>query len=125
MPKFFDKRSRRMLRNVHPDLVCVAFRALEYSAVDFVITEGLRSSARQLELYNQGRSKTLNSKHLIRKDGTSHAIDVMAVGDLDDPHDQRPKSKVLISRSCSPRWATLASNSCLPSSALAPVGSPM
>lgn len=70
----FGLRSQASLLDVHPDLVKVAFRALELSPVDFMITEGLRSSARQQKLFNQNRSKTLSSRHI-----TGHAIDVAAL----------------------------------------------
>lgn len=69
----FSLRSRYRLSGVHPALVAVAHRALELSTVDFGITEGLRSKARQVELYQAGASRTLESRHL-----TGHAIDVVA-----------------------------------------------
>jgi len=37
---------------------------------------------RQQKLVNAGFSRTLNSKHLFQGDGFSHAIDIVAVGDL-------------------------------------------
>ena len=73
----FSASSRRNLAGVHPDLVLLVSRALLYSAVDFKGVEGVRSLDRQKELYEAGKSKTLKSKHI-----TGHAIDVMAVGDL-------------------------------------------
>lgn len=79
----FGKRSRERLHGVHPDLVLVVSRALLYSEVDFAITEGMRSYERQLELVAKGRSWTENSRHLRQRDGYSHAIDVVAAGDLD------------------------------------------
>ena len=53
----FGKRSLDSLKNVHPDLVKVMMAAITNSPVDFTITEGLRSQARQKELYAQGRTK--------------------------------------------------------------------
>jgi hypothetical protein len=70
----FGLRSQSNLVGVHPDLVKVAVKALEYSTVDFSITEGLRSKARQQQLFNERKSMTLNSRHI---DG--HAIDVAAI----------------------------------------------
>ncbi len=70
----FSTRSRRALLGVHPDLVEVAEAALALSPVDFMVTEGLRSPARQAALVKAGASRTLNSRHL-----TGHAIDVAAV----------------------------------------------
>lgn len=73
-PKFrFGVRSLRNLVGVHPALVCVAHRALTISTVDFAITEGLRTNARQQELFAQNKSKTLASRHI-----TGHAVDVAA-----------------------------------------------
>lgn len=64
-------KSRQKLQGVHPDLVAVVERAIEISEQDFSVGEGLRSIDRQHELYNTGRSKTLNSRHL-----TGHAVDL-------------------------------------------------
>lgn len=71
MPKF-HQRSLEKLKDVHPDLRRVMLEAIENAPFDFGITEGLRSKERQLELYNQGKSKTLNSRHL-----TGKAVDVV------------------------------------------------
>lgn len=65
-------RSRRNLRGVHPDLAALAYMAIELTKVDFTVTEGLRGMARQAKLVRQGRSRTMNSRHL-----TGHAIDVV------------------------------------------------
>lgn len=62
-------RSRKNLQGVHPDLVRVVEKAAE--SCEFIVTEGLRTLARQTELKAAGKSKTLNSRHL-----TGHAIDV-------------------------------------------------
>lgn len=67
-------RSRDRLKGVHPDLVAVVERAIQLTGVDFMITEGLRTPARQAELVRAGASRTLNSRHL-----TGHAIDVAAL----------------------------------------------
>lgn len=70
----FSQRSLNNLKGVHPDLVKVATKALEYSAVDFVVTEGVRTIERQKQLVAQGKSKTMNSRHI-----TGHAIDIVPV----------------------------------------------
>lgn len=72
----FGLRSQTNFTGVHPDLVRIAYRALELSPVDFTVTEGLRSAKRQRELFEQNKSKTLASRHL-----TGHAIDVAALVD--------------------------------------------
>ncbi|ORM62008.1 peptidase M15 [Pantoea rodasii] len=69
----FSQRSENNLQGVHPDLVKLTRSALEVSAVDFGITEGLRSAERQKEMVAGGHSQTLNSRHL-----TGHAVDVVA-----------------------------------------------
>lgn len=78
-----DARCRRKLLGVHSDLVLVVSRAMLYTEVDFTVTEGLRSYARQVKLRATGKSQTLRSKHL-KRNGFAHAVDVMAVGDLND-----------------------------------------
>lgn len=64
-------KSRRKLYGVHPDLVAVVQRAIEITEQDFTVLEGLRTQERQQQLYNTGKSKTMNSRHL-----TGHAVDL-------------------------------------------------
>lgn len=87
-------RSKERLRGVHPNLEAVVVRALALSAVDFAVTEGVRDLVRQRELYKAGKTLTLRSKHLPQADGWSHAVDVMAVGDLDGDGDVDAKDKM-------------------------------
>ena len=68
-----SQRSHERLKGVHPDLVAVVEAAILLTPVDFMITEGLRTPARQAELVRTGASRTLNSRHL-----TGHAVDVAA-----------------------------------------------
>jgi peptidoglycan L-alanyl-D-glutamate endopeptidase CwlK len=76
-------RSLGRLEGVHPDLVRVVKRAIEITTQDFMVTEGLRTLARQKDLYAQGRTKpgpvvtwTLKSKHI---DGL--AVDLVPFND--------------------------------------------
>jgi peptidoglycan L-alanyl-D-glutamate endopeptidase CwlK len=69
-----NDRSLRALKGVHPDLVKVVKRAATLSPTPFIVTEGLRTLARQKELVAKGASKTMNSRHL-----TGHAIDFVPV----------------------------------------------
>lgn len=69
-----SQRSLTRLIGVHPDLVRVVHRALTLTPIDFMITEGLRTKARQAELFAAGASKTMNSRHL-----SGHAIDFAAI----------------------------------------------
>lgn len=73
----FSKRSKAKLEGVHPNLVKVLNRAIEITKQDFSITEGVRTKSQQLRYYQQGKSRTMNSKHLVQVDGYSHAIDVV------------------------------------------------
>jgi peptidoglycan L-alanyl-D-glutamate endopeptidase CwlK len=68
-----SQRSRAALQGVHPDLLAVVEAAIELTPVDFMVTEGLRTAARQAELVRAGASRTLHSRHL-----TGHAVDVAA-----------------------------------------------
>lgn len=69
----FSKRSLQRLQGVHPQLVLIASRALLYSEVDFAITEGVRDIETQKRYVSEGKSQTLQSRHL-----TGDAIDVVA-----------------------------------------------
>lgn len=69
----FSQRSENNLKGVHPDLVKVVRRALQLSPIDFGITEGLRTKERQTQLVIEGKSQTMNSRHI-----TGHAVDVFA-----------------------------------------------
>ena len=64
------------LAGVHPSLVKVVEAALAKKEMDFIVTEGVRAVERQKMLYDSGKSKTMNSKHLIQADGYSHACDL-------------------------------------------------
>ena len=64
-------RSLSRLEGVHPDLVRVVKRAAAMSDLDFTVLEGLRTVERQKELFKQGATKTMNSRHL-----TGHAVDL-------------------------------------------------
>lgn len=73
-PRFqLGTRSRANLSGVHADLVLVVERAIAVTPVDFGVSEGLRSLARQQEMVATGASGTMNSRHL-----TGHAVDLMA-----------------------------------------------
>lgn len=86
MPRF-SQRSKDALKGVHPDLVRLMEAAIIDSPVDFTITEGVRTTARQQALYAQGRTapgtKVTNadgvknkSNHQAKADGYGHAVDL-------------------------------------------------
>jgi len=60
-----SQKSLDKLKGVDDRLVSVVKRAIEITTEDFTVLEGLRTKERQLELYNAGKSQTLNSKHLV------------------------------------------------------------
>ena len=66
-----SQRSMQNLSGVHPDLVAVVKRAIEITEQDFSVIEGIRNIDRQRKLVAQGKSQTMNSRHL-----TGHAVDL-------------------------------------------------
>lgn len=64
------QKDELLLAGVHPDLVRVVLRARRDGA-DFRILEGLRTRERQAQLLHDGKSQTMNSRHL-----TGHAVDL-------------------------------------------------
>lgn len=62
------------LDGVHADLVKVVKRAIEITPIDFTVLEGLRTKERQKQLFANGATKTMNSRHL-----TGHAVDLAPV----------------------------------------------
>lgn len=69
-----SEKSLSRLDGLHPDIAKVVKRAIEITPIDFSVGEGLRSITRQKELYKQGATKTMNSRHL-----TGHAVDLFAL----------------------------------------------
>ena len=71
--------SRKELRGVHPVLCEIAETAMSLCAVDFKITEGVRSGERQARLYKEGTSPVKESMHEAKADGFGYAVDVIAL----------------------------------------------
>jgi len=67
----FSQRSLDRLQGVHPDMVKLMSESIKESPYDFGITEGRRDNTRQQQLVKEGKSRTLNSRHL-----TGHAVDI-------------------------------------------------
>lgn len=59
---------------LHPKLQKVVSEVIKY--VDFSVIEGVRTKERQIELVEQKKSKTLDSKHLADQNGKSRAMDL-------------------------------------------------
>lgn len=71
-----SQRLLSRLEGVHPRLVALVKEASALTPVDFMVTEGLRTPARQDALIRAGASRTRKSRHL-----TGHAVDVAALVD--------------------------------------------
>lgn len=67
-----SETSEKLLVGVHPDLVKVVRLAIQLTAADFKVIEGVRTQARQKELFAKKATKTMNSRHL-----TGHAVDLV------------------------------------------------
>lgn len=67
----FSKRSLGNIEGIDYRLIILLGLMLDHSPYDFVVTEGVRSKERQAQLVAEGKSKTMNSKHL-----TGSAFDV-------------------------------------------------
>lgn len=61
----FSNRSKERLKGVDSSLIKVMEESIKNSPYDFGITEGIRTPERQKQLYDEGKSLTLKSKHLI------------------------------------------------------------
>lgn len=68
----FSTKSEQLLNTVCKELNILAHEVIKISPIDFSITEGFRDRMKQKELYNEGKSRTLKSKHCECK-----AIDIM------------------------------------------------
>jgi len=79
-----QERSVRALKGVHPDLVRVILLAARNTPDDhheylWIVTEGSRSLERQTQLVKDGKSRTMNSRHL-----TGDAVDLAIWADRDE-----------------------------------------
>ena len=74
MPKF-GKQSLENLKGVHPDMVLICNEVIKI--YDFSVIDGVRTVAKQKELFAAKKTTTMNSMHLPQKDGFSHAVDLM------------------------------------------------
>ncbi|HIC2865035.1 M15 family metallopeptidase [Citrobacter freundii] len=86
----FSHRSEGNLNGVNPNLVKVIRRALELTPVDFIVIEGMRTQARQKELVANGKSQTMNSRHL-----TGNAVDIIPVNTTWNVEEFKPLLKAV------------------------------
>ncbi|OPX57056.1 peptidoglycan L-alanyl-D-glutamate endopeptidase CwlK [Oceanospirillum multiglobuliferum] len=78
-------RSKQRLLSCHPDLVEVVDLAIQLTTTDFTVLETTRSPSHQQLRVSQGKSKTLNSRHLPKipkanptLGAVAHAVDLGA-----------------------------------------------
>ncbi len=87
--KELNERSKRNLIGVHPNLRLLMVEAIKDCPVEFTITEGLRTTERQQQLYAQGRTTkgakvtncdgiVIKSNHQAKADGLGYAVDLYA-----------------------------------------------
>lgn len=73
MPAFsLGAQSLKELKGVHADLVAVVKRAIQITAQDFAVHDGIRTIAEQQQLVAAGASQTMESRHI-----TGHAVDLV------------------------------------------------
>ncbi len=75
VPIEFNARSKALLEGVNPTLAELMYKVEAQHPDAFEITEGMRDRARQAELVAQGKSQTMNSRHL-----TGNAVDIAMMG---------------------------------------------
>lgn len=68
----------QLLAKVHPDLARVILTA-EQIPQRFIVVQGLRTEASELQACASGHSMTMHSRHLACKDGLSRAVDLCAL----------------------------------------------
>lgn len=70
-------RSKTNLQGVHPDLVKVVELAIKITKRDFTVIEGVRDYMRQKQLWAEGKTQTMNSRHIPGDDGYGKAVDLL------------------------------------------------
>ena len=84
------------LVDVHPDLALLIERGKFGCPFGFKVIEGVRSKGKQQQLYDEGKTPTLNSRHLLQPccwEGEikeyGHAVDFCLLYTSPSPRDQR------------------------------------
>lgn len=78
-----SNRSLNNIKGIDHRLIILLGLMLEYAPYDFVVTEGLRTKERQAQLVKEGKSKTMNSKHI---DGKAFDIAILVSGEVTWQH---------------------------------------
>ena len=102
----FSRKSLERLNSVKPQLKNLMLEALKVSLMDFGISEGKRSYKRQKELLKEGKTQTMNSKHL-----TGDAVDTVCIIDGQAKWDHEfyidiadAVRRTAVKRNCPIRW---------------------
>ena len=90
------KNSKKNLVRVHIDLCRVVKLALSICEIDFGISEGDRSKAKQRRMVNKGKSTTMNSRHIVDKIGACYAVDLFAY--VDGKASYKPRHMKMIAK---------------------------
>lgn len=73
----FSKRSITLLNKVHPDLKSLSMLAIKKSVLDFaILSSTIRTVEQQRQFVKDGKSTTMNSRHLPNSMGQVCAIDI-------------------------------------------------
>lgn len=72
----FSQKSLTKIDQLSPNLALIVRDAMDLQIMDFTVLCGLRSLEEQKKLFKQGRTRTMNSKHLGNKYGLSDAVDL-------------------------------------------------
>jgi peptidoglycan L-alanyl-D-glutamate endopeptidase CwlK len=88
-PVEFSAHSKELLKGVNPTLADLMFKVEAAHPDAFEISEGMRSKDRQADMVAQGKSQTMNSRHL-----GGNAVDIAMIGADGQPNwnfeDYRP-----------------------------------
>ena len=91
-----SKKSILNLKGLNPKLIELVLTASKTSPIDFAVTEGLRSTERQMELFKKGYSKCdgvkNKSNHQKKSDGFGYAVDLAP---LPIDYDNKKRFKIL------------------------------
>jgi hypothetical protein len=77
----FGTKSKQKMAGAHDDLQAVLNRAIQLTKYDFGLSEVIRTLAKQKEYVRDGKSTTLNSRHIPDSTGLCYAVDVYAYVD--------------------------------------------
>lgn len=77
MTYLLGEKSLERMKGIHPDLARMVRHAIQITAQDFAVTEGLRSTEEEEKHVANGTSHTMNSMHLKQRDGYGHAVDLV------------------------------------------------